>query len=109
MNLIDLSRRIPHPLRNIVAIAPESIASARARLSDVLLLTTSIDDDLRGGYPESTFRGIVLACGDDVNDLVTGDIVIVKSYKNLDDVRFKFDGETVLYLEDFRVLGIAES
>lgn len=109
MNLIDLSRRIPHPLRNIVALSPESIASARARSSEVLVLTTSVDDNLRGGYPDPTFRAIVLSCGPDVKDLATGDIVVVKAYKNLDDVRFKFDDETVIYIEDKLVMGVVDS
>jgi len=107
MNLDDVRTRIPAPLRDLIACSPESPESARRRLSRLLALTTDKqDDELRAGYPEGAFRALVVAIGPDVKEVHPGDIVLLTAYRNLDDTRFDFDGEKIVYIEEKRVLGV---
>jgi hypothetical protein len=108
MNYLESVRaKIPAPLRDMIACAPESPESARRRLSRLLTLTTDKQDEtLRAGYPEGAFRALVVAIGPDVKEVHPGDIVLLLAYKNLDDTRFDFDGEKIVYIEEKRVLGV---
>ena len=98
---------IPRPTRDNVFLRRETPEQARARISGSLILVEH--NDLQGDYPEAAFRAEVLAVGPACCTVNPGDVVLVKSYRNIADSLYKFPGdEEVLILQEDQLLGVIE-